>query len=609
MNSIQILNIFLWQKNGHLRNLEFKENHVNVITGDSGKGKSSVLYIIDYCLLSSEAKGISKANIDSKVNWYGIRLKINESIVTIARPSLSSGLENAFFYSDNGEIPDHPSNNIKIDNLKTIINAAFGIDTELKVPYGGKFVRAGTRVSFRNFLSHCYQDQTTIASPDYLYIRPSDKKFQERVQRTFKMALGVENASTSLIKSRLSDLEQRKLTLEKRRENLEKKRLTFHQELSDLAQEAVNVGALREIPIDSTSLLTTLRDVVISSDLPQIQSSEIDNISKEIFSLKSKNKKYTDFLDSKSDYTNEAKLTADALRAIDVINANEENIFRTDFSSALVSHLQNELFKLREKIKSKNAAPFVAEVKEIIAENKKRISKLESQIQELKISGSIRANPKDYFKYLGRLETKIDLYASDSSTSPDQDDEDLDDRIKQLRTELEDDRSRTEIAKRKLDSLINERLKNLKLKGYEGFEALFSESDRIINLYSSEKDAFEHMPDIGSASNYLYLHLAYFLSLHEVAKERNTSWMPSFIVFDQPSTPYFTTSGTPTDDIKSLDAVFIELNSFVHKMDDLGGFQIILLEHVEESHWKNLGLERFHLVDKELREDYGLILE
>lgn len=85
--------------------------------------------------------------------------------------------------------------------------------------------------------------------------------------------------------------------------------------------------------------------------------------------------------------------------------------------------------------------------------------------------------------------------------------------------------------------------------------------------------------------------------------------MPSFVVFDQPSTPYFTTSGTPTDDIKSLDAVFIELDSFVKKMDNHGGFQVILLEHVEESHWKNLDLQRFRLVDRELRDDYGLVLE
>ncbi|EPJ8753073.1 TPA: DUF3732 domain-containing protein [Pseudomonas putida] len=608
MSSIQIKNIFLWQKNGTLRDLEFKENHVNVITGDSGKGKSSVLYIIDYCLLSSEAKGISKTNIDSKVKWYGLRLKINDNIITIGRPSISSGLTDAFYYSDTGEIPEEPDNNIKLENLKNILNTAFGIDSDLKVPYGGKFVRAGSKVSFRSFLSHCYQDQTTIVSPDYLYIKPSDKKFQERVQRTFRMALGVENASTSLIKSRLVDLEQKKASLEKRKEHLEKKRTIFHQELSELAQEAVTVGALGSIPKEDSSLLSVLKEIAISADIPLRQESEVEVITKEIFSLKLKNRNYTKFIEAKNDYINQAKATEDSLKAIDIINLNQNHIFRSQNAASLVSHLQRELLNVRELIKNKKTAPFIGEVKEIIKENKKEIEKLEKDLEKFKSFEKFRATPKEYFKYIGKLEAKIDLYASDAL--PDElTDEDIDEKIKSLKSELEDDQSRADIAKRRLDQLINLRLEKLKLKGYEGFEALFIEPERIINLYSAENDAIEKMPDIGSASNYLYLHLSYFLALHEVAKERKTSWMPSFVVFDQPSTPYFTTSGTPTDDIKSLDAVFIELDSFVKKMDNHGGFQVILLEHVEESHWKNLDLQRFRLVDRELRDDYGLVLE
>src|SRR5256885_16560162 len=75
VSNIQISNILLWQKDQQFRNLEFRHNHVNVITGDAGKGKSSILFIIDYCLLASETKGISKTNIDSKVDWYGIDRK------------------------------------------------------------------------------------------------------------------------------------------------------------------------------------------------------------------------------------------------------------------------------------------------------------------------------------------------------------------------------------------------------------------------------------------------------------------------------------------------------------------------------------------------------
>ncbi len=44
-------------------------------------------------------------------------------------------------------------------------------------------------------------------------------------------------------------------------------------------------------------------------------------------------------------------------------------------------------------------------------------------------------------------------------------------------------------------------------------------------------------------------------------------------------------------------------------MDQHGGFQIILLEHIGKEHWQRLRLKKVHLVDRELRGDYGLILK
>ncbi|MFM2406251.1 MAG: hypothetical protein RL223_4131 [Pseudomonadota bacterium] len=58
-----------------------------------------------------------------------------------------------------------------------------------------------------------------------------------------------------------------------------------------------------------------------------------------------------------------------------------------------------------------------------------------------------------------------------------------------------------------------------------------------------------------------------------------------------------------------MDKVLQELNQFVTDMEQLEGFQIILLEHIGKEHWERLGLKNFHLVDRELRGDYGLILK
>lgn len=118
MSNIQISSVILWQKNGITRSLDFLHNRVNVITGDSGKGKSSILFIIDYCLLASETTGISKANIDSKVNWYGIKLSVDGKEIVIARPAESAGCTDQAYFNENGIIPDTPDLNVRVDSLK-----------------------------------------------------------------------------------------------------------------------------------------------------------------------------------------------------------------------------------------------------------------------------------------------------------------------------------------------------------------------------------------------------------------------------------------------------------------------------------------------------------
>lgn len=41
--------VTLWLKKNRIREIKFKPNKVNVITGASGTGKSEIMSIIDYC--------------------------------------------------------------------------------------------------------------------------------------------------------------------------------------------------------------------------------------------------------------------------------------------------------------------------------------------------------------------------------------------------------------------------------------------------------------------------------------------------------------------------------------------------------------------------------
>ncbi|HCC6094377.1 TPA: DUF3732 domain-containing protein, partial [Citrobacter freundii] len=283
MSNIQISNVVLWQKNGIKRTLEFLHNRVNVITGDSGKGKSSILFIIDYCLLASETTGISKTNIDSKVDWYGIKIAIDGKELVIARPSESNGTTDQAYFSENGVIPTLPVLNVRIDNLKKVLSSAFGIDTELKVPYGGRFIQAGSKVSFRNFLAYSYQDQNTIVAPDHLYIRPTDGRYQEAIERTFRMTIGAENVDTALSRSRLLELERKKAVQTRKNESYAISAIIFSEEIDTLSREAYSLGVIERVPESHKDRLNVLYELIQTPTAPSDYKHEVERIEREIF--------------------------------------------------------------------------------------------------------------------------------------------------------------------------------------------------------------------------------------------------------------------------------------------------------------------------------------
>lgn len=85
----------LWLKDGRRREIEFQNDKINIVTGNSKTGKTAILEIIDYCFCGSESN-ISFENIGENVSWYGLNFYINGKKYTIARGEL----KNETLYSD-----------------------------------------------------------------------------------------------------------------------------------------------------------------------------------------------------------------------------------------------------------------------------------------------------------------------------------------------------------------------------------------------------------------------------------------------------------------------------------------------------------------------------
>ena len=94
---------------------------------------------------------------------------------------------------------------------------------------------------------------------------------------------------------------------------------------------------------------------------------------------------------------------------------------------------------------------------------------------------------------------------------------------------------------------------------------------------------------IGSQSNYMFLHLCFFLGIHRYFFENlKIRHIGQFLFIDQPSIPYYAGSENvkTTDKEKLLDA-FAGINRFMKYVieEKKEQFQIILVEHAPDTYW------------------------
>ena len=383
----------------------------------------------------------------------------------------------------------------------------------------------------------------------------------------------------------------------------------FSEDVYALSSEAQALGVIDNVPEAFDDRITALQEAVHNAATPTDHTGEVERIEGEIFSIAARNKKLAAFVANRPAYMSPLKDLEDSLKPVNTFNMQADNIFPSQLANKVISRLQRELHDIKSSLRSRTTFPFLDEVKNLLAKNEEKVRELKQQLEQIGQREPVTHNLRDYYRYLGLLEAKLELYRQSDEAPPPEVPDDLDDSIVDLRRIVDQNEQKSDLAKQELNRLINKRLGNLKLKGYELFSAYFDEKDKLVHVHSPDLSTVESMPDVGSASNYLYLHVSYFLALHEIAKTRKVPWVPSFLVLDQVSTPYFSTNRHPNDDIRSLDKVLTELNNFVASMDEYGGFQIILLEHLGTDDWTSLNLDRFHLVDRELRNGYGLILE
>jgi len=602
--------IVVWSKSGEQRKLQFARNKVNVLTGESHTGKSALLDIIDYCLLASSHK-IAEGVINENISWYGVSFYINDKSYTIARHKpIGAKVSDEYYFSSTGAIPSIPKRNIKENELRGIIETEFSIDESVKLAYGGQTLKAGSKVSFRYFFLFCTISEDIITSRNVYFDKQNEERYKEALPRIFDIALGIDSLENIAAREKKELLRKQIAKSERKLSTIDGGRSVFDAEIQSLAARAASYGLPFQDSSEVTpqSLAQTLRAATASSsnDAPN----EYSQLSSEIFDIERRLRNLRTYSQEFSDYRSTLKHTEDSLLPLEQILKQSPGVVKSDVFDVLISNIKADLLEIKRSVKGK--LPIDGQISKVVGSLQAQRLEKQARLKALPRETASFESEKEKWIFIGETLGRLQIYHDGEKSVPQEEAED----IGTLRTQMEQI-SVIDVAEKKdaVMSVINEVALGLLrdtgdvLANYSTYLPEFVYKEKRLWL---RKPRSSDVENIGSSSNHMFLHLLHFLSLQEVAIGHKSPFVPSFLIIDQPSRPYYP-DDKPKDsialnnsDTAKVHTAFKLLNDFIGNInrDYKHDFQMIVLEHVPSTTFS--GMANIHVLP-EFRNGEALI--
>jgi len=175
--SFTINSITLYSYDGDQRTVTFKKSGLNIITGRSMTGKSSLIDIIEYCFGRGECN-VAEGTIRQHVSWFAVEIENRDDVLFIARrnpgPTLNTSADIYIRRGKFDALPIYPDlqKNIAEEGLTPLLSQFAGIAENEHRPISG--TRRPLRATIKHALFLCIQDQNEIDSRERLFHRQAD---------------------------------------------------------------------------------------------------------------------------------------------------------------------------------------------------------------------------------------------------------------------------------------------------------------------------------------------------------------------------------------------------------------------------------------------------
>ena len=609
--------IFFIGVTGQRRDIELKPGAVNIITGASGTGKSTLIKAIDYCLGSSRCE--LPAHVRRRSVAVGVKWTSDDAEIVVGRiiPPVGQATSTRMFTASGRNLPlpsalDDFEGATTIEAAKAFLERAFGIGDLPGEPDASGNARG--RATIRHVTAYMFVTKEVIYSEAVLLhgLEKADKA--RDIVATMPYFLRATDEASAVDERRLRQL-QRALDKEETRERARAVAdSALKQRAISLLVEAHRIGLVPNPPGDSSEeeLLAGLKNVSSTNLEANTYPSE-----GELGSLHSRRREILNALAA-------LRRRSQATRtAIQEASGFEGAVTRQREKLMLAEHLQLQevaetcpichapsekgretaraLLASLSKVRAESAA--VERVKPKLVQHDRaldqEIGMLNSDLRRVddEIRTWLRQSEEtkrlaDLAQLSAHLLGRISFFLESSSDEPHQAARDLN----VLRAEIAElearvDREAKEIKLRRAEAKISQ-------FASEAFSALptvapcigseldFSARQPEVTIIEAESGAVLRMPDVGSDQNYLAVHIALSFALQRYF-ELSKSPVPGLLVLDQISRPYFPTSGEDDDETEiegreedeDVQAMRKHVSFLFAETARRAGLQVLLIEH------------------------------
>ncbi|WP_409186013.1 DUF3732 domain-containing protein [Amycolatopsis sp. VS8301801F10] len=615
----QLKSLTLYGKQAdQVRTLEFNLGALNIVTGDSLTGKSSIWGVTDYCMASS-GYPISAGALRERVRIFAVQIVAGEQQLFVARPASERGTTPfpriCLVFQQRGAEPlaiEDMQFTFTVDAARSVLATFTGIDLSIRLPT----TRGNTMSpSIRQALFFCVQKQSEIANPEQLFHSQGEEYGPRTIRDVFPYFVGavdpdqaVQRAQLRQMKIDLRDHERalqqqeaatpapgqvRALVREAIETSLLEPRATEDLTLEEAVQllneaSAASLPGSLDMPVDSDDPLAAVvqeRDRLRGA----FQQARL-RLTDLRAALGERNEFMTQALDHRERLTSLTLLDASPEASTDqcpvchstVSNTNEVvNALRTDLEdlNANVLFVSDDTSQVQALIAEQEAA--LGEIRQALAANRDEQDALEASIRTASRYHDAALRAASVSGRISMFLENAERYDLAPRTSDRR--EEMRAAIESLEEALGDDVQADRVNSSL--SLINQRISDKARElALEHSDAPVRLDLRRLTVVADTSVGPVPLKEMGGGQNWLGYHLATLLSLHEWFAEHARP-VPQLLILDQPSQVYFPADykGTALQPFQESDrTALLRVYPIAEAISESNGsLQVIAMEHAD----------------------------